>query len=316
MELLTNIITSYLKHNKRLVVPRLGAFIVKQPGGKIIFSELLRNDDGVLTSLLVAYGYNELSANGMIDRLTFQIRHKIANGERYFIPEFGEFSQGANNTISFTQISEPEVIAGTIKPPVESYDNERIKQHRIQRIRQQQSENITGHSTHRKIKPSQTIVPKRSQVEEESYDLGVPDDYLRGLTYKNRKNRKDDEDHYGSDRKRYNRGTRIVVMTIAAIVLGIGGWYTWKWLEQRNSKSEVEVIQPVIENVEAEATEHNDTLNVATPEAMEQTTTPTPPATTPTTPLITPQTTSTPNSVVTPLRSSALTPALQPQQLL
>ena len=54
MELLTNIIVEYLKHNKRLVVPRLGAFIVKQSNGVIVFSELMRNDDGVLHSLLTA----------------------------------------------------------------------------------------------------------------------------------------------------------------------------------------------------------------------------------------------------------------------
>ena len=48
MKLITNILIEYLKHNRRLVVPKLGAFIVKQPSGVIRFSELIRTDDGVL----------------------------------------------------------------------------------------------------------------------------------------------------------------------------------------------------------------------------------------------------------------------------
>ena len=53
MKLITNILSEYLKHNKRLVVPKLGAFIVKQPSGVIRFTELIRNDDGILRSLLM-----------------------------------------------------------------------------------------------------------------------------------------------------------------------------------------------------------------------------------------------------------------------
>lgn len=313
MELLTNIIISYLKHNKRLVVPRLGAFIVKQPEGKIVFSELLRNDDGVLISLLVAYGYNELSANGLIDRLSFTIRHAMSKGESYVIPGFGEFREGANNTICFRSISEPEIIGGTIKPPVESYDNERIKQQCIQRIRQQQSESITGHSTHRKIRSSQTIAPKRPQPEEENFDLAVPDDYLRGLTYKNRKNQKDDENHYGSYRKRYNRGSRIVVMTTMAVILSVGIWFTWRWIEHDKGKIKSEVAEVVeATNNEAAAIESSDTLNIATLEKVDTTATPT---TQPSMPFIKP-TTPASNGIITPLHSTTLSPAAQQKQLL
>lgn len=288
MELLTNIITGYLKHNKRLVVPRFGAFIVKQPDGKIIFSELMRNDDGVLISLLVAYGCNALAANGMIDRFAFQIRHKVSQGERYFVPELGEFYAGENNTICFKQRREPKVYAGTIKPPLEYFDNEKVKQQRIHRIRQQQSENITGHSTHRKIKSSQTITPNRNRAEEEDdLALGKPDKYLRGLTYSNRKNRNDDEDHYGSDRKRHNRGMRIVVMTIAAVALCIGGWFTWQWLDKGNN-SEVSVNEPT-ESVIVEPTDTLASPAEGMEDAQEATTTVVP-TQLPTTPLVTPAT--------------------------
>ena len=34
------LIAEFLRTHKRLVVPQLGAFIVKAPGGEILFSEL------------------------------------------------------------------------------------------------------------------------------------------------------------------------------------------------------------------------------------------------------------------------------------
>ncbi len=67
MELLINIVTEHLKHHKRLVVPRLGAFLVKPDGRTVVFSEMLRNDDGVLHGLLTAAGLSELEADGLID---------------------------------------------------------------------------------------------------------------------------------------------------------------------------------------------------------------------------------------------------------
>lgn len=44
--MIDSVIIEYLKHNRRLVVPKLGAFLVKEPDGAVVFSELLRGDDG------------------------------------------------------------------------------------------------------------------------------------------------------------------------------------------------------------------------------------------------------------------------------
>ena len=56
--MLVQTISQYLGSHKRLVVPQLGAFIVKAPGGEILFSELFKRDDGVLRGLLTAAGAN------------------------------------------------------------------------------------------------------------------------------------------------------------------------------------------------------------------------------------------------------------------
>lgn len=274
MELLTNIIAGYLKHNKRLVVPRFGAFIVKQPSGDIIFSELMRNDDGVLRSLLVAYGCNELAANGMIDRFSFEIRHKISQGEAYVIPNFGEFSDGGNNTIRFRQKVTPKVYGGNIKPPLECFNEEKLKLQRIQRIRQQQCENLTGHSTHRKLKTSQAIITNNQRMAEgDDVDLGKPDKYLRGLKYENRKGRNNDDEHYGNDRTGANGSGRTIFVVLVAIFIGLGGYLTWQWLKQNSAPVATTSVEAIVEP----KVEPTDSL--ATPETPASETT-TEPATT------------------------------------
>ena len=243
-----NIITGYLKHNNRIVVPQLGTFIVKPSDGSIIFSELMRTDDGVLRSLLVAYGVNELAANGMVDRLRFEIKHAVAEGRNYTIANFGEFSAGENGTIRFRQRREPQVFGGRIKPPIERLEEERLKLQRIQRIRQQQSENITGHSTHRKLRTSQAITPAPAQRHEEDDDmiLGKPDRYLKGLKYENRKGRNQEEESFGSSRNKRGGGAKSMLLAIIIIAIGIGIWFTWQWTQNSQTASSVEVEEPQI----------------------------------------------------------------------
>ena len=266
MELVINIITGYLKHNNRIVVPQLGTFIVKPSDGSIIFSELMRTDDGVLRSLLVAYGINELAANGMIDRLRFEIKHAVAEGRNYTIANFGEFSAGENGTIRFRQRREPQVFGGKIKPPIERLEEERLKLQRIQRIRQQQSENITGHNTHRKLRTSQVITtPVSHHDEDDDLSLGKPDRYLKGLKYENRKGRNQEEESYGSHNKR-GGGGKIAIIALILIAIGVGIWFTWQWTQS----STIPSTEP--QNVEA-TVEQTDSLATSEPQSLEQSTT-------------------------------------------
>ncbi len=72
------VIAEYLLSNRKLVVPNLGAFIVKESGERI-FSDLLRADDGVLTSLLQAKGLSDMEAAVSIDRFVFETRHELGS---------------------------------------------------------------------------------------------------------------------------------------------------------------------------------------------------------------------------------------------
>ncbi len=99
--MIEKIIIDYLAAHKRLVVPQLGAFIVKQPDGKIVFSELLKRDDGVLRGLLCAGGMTELQAMGVINRLVFDVRDAVGRGDRFEVKELGAFYPAPNHTIRF-----------------------------------------------------------------------------------------------------------------------------------------------------------------------------------------------------------------------
>lgn len=101
VEMIVELISKYLETHKRLVVPNLGAFIVKIPGESVLFSNLIKNDDGVLRSLLMSSGVSEMEAAAAIDRFVFEIRIRLQNNGVCRLGGFGELRSGANETISF-----------------------------------------------------------------------------------------------------------------------------------------------------------------------------------------------------------------------
>lgn len=101
------VLTQYLESHKRLVIPQLGTFIVKEPGRSILFSELLKRDDGVLRGLLRERGLNDLEAAGEIDRLVFEVRHAVEHGGEYRLEGFGTLGPGPNGTIAFHYDPQP-----------------------------------------------------------------------------------------------------------------------------------------------------------------------------------------------------------------
>ncbi len=229
MELIINILTEYLKHNKRLVVPKLGVFIVKPQSETIVFSELMRNDDNILRSLLIAYGVKELEATGAIDRFVFEIRHTISSGEKYTIDGFGEFSQGENNTIIFKQKREPQHIGGNIKPPIETLNAEkrRLKRHSdIDSTGAKRPESAT--SNKRNGGRAKTSVVSDDEIDITT--LGKPDKYLRGLKYDNNKNKKRGEEGRRNDGKAGRKSVRFLLSIIVICIIGFGTWYAWQWL--------------------------------------------------------------------------------------
>ena len=100
--MIVEIIAKYLESNKRLVVPNLGTFIVKVPQQAVLFSNLMKSDDGVLRSEIVKSGVSELDAAALIDRFVFEVNDRLAKGGVCALSGFGVLRSGANGTVGFT----------------------------------------------------------------------------------------------------------------------------------------------------------------------------------------------------------------------
>ena len=117
--MLVGIINEYLKSNRRLVIPSFGAFVVKG-GGDIIFSELLKSDDGVLRALLMGQGMSEIETAAAIDRLIFEVRHDLQESGRCFVANLGTFTRNAEGVLVFEKVKpEQYIIPAAAAEPVE-----------------------------------------------------------------------------------------------------------------------------------------------------------------------------------------------------
>lgn len=253
MELITNILIEYLKHNKRIVVPKLGAFIVKQPSGIIRFTDLMRNDDGVLRSLLVAYGMSELEATGKIDRFVFEIHHAISQQGRFTLSGFGSFRASENNTIVFSHHSEPMVIGGNVKPPIEVLNAEKLK---LQRLNKATNASMPAEKPKRvtqKLKPAEDNILTHSK----------PDSYLRGLNYDDRKKKHDEERM--DKRRKPRRGTPLLPLFIL-VVVACSIYGLWYWLNSQRPEPQIVVERDAMEShVEVDSLYRQDSTTVTPP---------------------------------------------------
>lgn len=101
MNVIVRIIAQYLDTHKRLVIPGLGMFLVKEEPRKVVFTELMSRDDGVLQALLVEQGMTALAAAGELSRFVFEVRHAIESGREFEMQGFGVLRPAGNGTMRF-----------------------------------------------------------------------------------------------------------------------------------------------------------------------------------------------------------------------
>lgn len=92
--LITQIISEYLKTNRRITVAGLGTFLTKANSSTIVFSEFVKEDDGVLRALLISNGLKELEAVAVVDRFVFDMRYALTTEGRaeYLLPRLGRMT--------------------------------------------------------------------------------------------------------------------------------------------------------------------------------------------------------------------------------
>lgn len=213
--MLIRIITFYLESNKRLVIPQLGAFIVKVPGERVLFSELMRRDDGVLRGLMRAEGVSELEAAGEIDRFVFEVRHAVQHNREYPLGEFGVFRSGPNNTIAFEYT------------PLRSAQSE---VHSQAETPAEESPQLHAKEETAAAEPRVSVSPKMH-----------PEPYVRGLRYGKPPKNTDAYAYVGPSKGR--RMDRFLIVAIVAAVIAVAAIAFGYFRESRDEKAEREYME-------------------------------------------------------------------------
>lgn len=273
--MIIKIISKYLESNKRLVVPNLGAFIVKDAEHKILFSNLMKGDDGVLRSLLIEHGVSELEAAGTIDRFVFEVNFRLERDGVCGLDKFGALKRGANGVISF--INNPAAQGEVLDGGLEEHLAERKE---VEPAAPQKKESKPAEPTVVEDDDEDLVikvVPKsgvavESNVQPQKDNLTVstqrrPASYVKGLQY-GKGGKIITGREYATSRKSSKSDIimkiAIVVAVCATLVLVYGLYCDWKNAKYDSEASVIETID-ANENFSAEQGVVNPDLEYITP---------------------------------------------------
>ena len=274
--MIVKLVSQYLADHKRLVIPNLGTFIVKVPGQTILFSNLIKADDGVLRSLLTQSGISEMEAAAVMDRFVFEAQYRLQNNGKCRLSGFGELRSGANGTITFvyepTAPTESPAPVTAPEPPAVNRAHAANASANAPTSPTPAEEDRSAADTESERK-SPLPATERGTAAERAKPLSGDNtphvtlsearnaDYVKGLRYGKGRRRVPAGKEYGAPDSR-RKSDRIMILAIAAAVLAIGAlayglWCDWNArsedvfyeIPQNDTKSEVrnpdlDYIQP------------------------------------------------------------------------
>lgn len=255
---LIGIISQYLQTAKRLVVPQLGAFLVKEPHREILFSELIRRDDGTLRGLLVEAGMSELAAQGEIDRFVFEVRHAAKEGQEYIAEGLGCFSAGANSTIAFrydptikrpvtpTVAEEPEERPAVVVVADAEPENQ---PERPLKVAEEPAVELVAEPVEESAEIA--VAPHSEKGEDEELHLTTsvkmnPAPYVKGLKSYGKPPKNTDAFTYVDRPQRRKKVDTFLVIAIVAALIALGAiayGYYHDWQERRAEEQSIEQLE-------------------------------------------------------------------------
>ena len=272
--MIVELISKYLESNKRLVVPNLGAFIVKEAGRVVLFSNLINGDDGVLRSLLVEAGVSELETAAALDRFVFEVNFRLESTGECLLDGFGVLKSGVNGTVSFVYqpAAKGEVLDGNVAPR----EDNTVAQPKVKVVEipaekvvesLPDSEDVQIDVVPRqKPAPRREVEVKRPQQREERRQR-PQEDYTKGLRYG--KGRKVVTGREGATSRKSSKSDLIMKIAIIAALLAIGALVYGFIMDMRASKYDApfidnsEIYEDVPESAEKEV--RNPDLDYITP---------------------------------------------------
>ena len=232
------VIVAHLQHHRRLVVPQLGAFIVKDPGHEVLFSELFKRDDGVLRGLLKAEGLGDIEAAGAIDRLVFDLRHAVQNGAGYQFLGLGLFTAGPNGTLTFAY--DPQIGLPASESGKDGFEPDGAASSGAAEL-EQPSDAHTAHAAD--AEPRTSEAPSQ---DEERTSYFSPDPCVKGLTYGRPVKTTDPYTFVGS--KPARRVDKFMIVAIIAAVLALGV-IAYVYVRDRQMKREEAAYMEEMSNI-------------------------------------------------------------------
>lgn len=272
--MIVELISKYLESNKRLVVPNLGAFIVKEAGRVVLFSNLIKGDDGVLRSLLVEAGVSELETAAALDRFVFEVNFRLESTGECLLDGFGVLKSGVNGTVSFVYqpAAKGEVLDGNVAPREDNtvaQSKVKVEEKPAEKVVESlpDSEDVQIDVVPRqKPAPRREVEVKRPQQREERRQR-PQEDYTKGLRYG--KGRKVVTGREGATSRKSSKSDLIMKIAIIAALLAIGALVYGFIMDMRASKYDApfidnsEIYEDVPESAEKEV--RNPDLDYITP---------------------------------------------------
>lgn len=272
--MIVELISKYLESNKRLVVPNLGAFIVKEAGRVVLFSNLIKGDDGVLRSLLVEAGVSELETAAALDRFVFEVNFRLESTGECLLDGFGVLKSGVNGTLSFVYqpAAKGEVLDGNVAPREDNtvaQPKAKVVEKPAEKVVESlpDSEDVQIDVVPRqKPAPRREVEVKRPQQREERRQR-PQEDYTKGLRYG--KGRKVVTGREGATSRKSSKSDLIMKIAIIAALLAIGALVYGFIMDMRASKYDApfidnsEIYEDVPESAEKEV--RNPDLDYITP---------------------------------------------------
>lgn len=110
-----DIITDFLKENRRIVIPDLGAFL-KKDDSSVVFVPFLNKNDGVLSEIVGKfYSVSSAEADSIISQYVLSINNSISDNGYFFIKNLGSLKKDRNG-ILYLDTKEPD------KAPIQKSD--------------------------------------------------------------------------------------------------------------------------------------------------------------------------------------------------
>ena len=119
-----------MANSRRLILPGVGAFVRRTEGGEIVFVEMFKQNDGVLTNLISQkMDISAEQANILIERLITELQHDLRYYGYYTIPALGTLRQTEKSIIfqadapASLQAEQPQAVQSKeVTPPAPRYE--------------------------------------------------------------------------------------------------------------------------------------------------------------------------------------------------